>query len=207
MDRRARIWAVLPGRRWLPRSCARAGRCWSCASCCAARTRFNDLRRGVPRMSPALLSKRLKELGARRRRHRRARRQRRSSNIACRKPARTCAAVIMGMGFWGQRWVESRAVAAQSRSVPADVGHAAQPQSRAAAATALHDTVSVPGDCAAPSRIGGWWWKAKRSISAASTRLRGRPSGDQLAAQHDRDLDGRQPRPARDRRRQSGARG
>ena len=25
-------------------------------------TRFNDLRRGVPRMSPALLSKRLKEL-------------------------------------------------------------------------------------------------------------------------------------------------
>ncbi len=27
-------------------------------------TRFNDLRRGVPRMSPALLSKRLKELEA-----------------------------------------------------------------------------------------------------------------------------------------------
>ena len=36
-----------------------AGRC---ASCCAASTRFNDLRRGVPRMSPTLLSKRLKEL-------------------------------------------------------------------------------------------------------------------------------------------------
>lgn len=29
---------------------------------CAGSTRFNDLRRGVPRMSPALLSKRLKEL-------------------------------------------------------------------------------------------------------------------------------------------------
>jgi hypothetical protein len=28
-------------------------------------TRFNDLRRGVPRMSPALLLKRLKELGTR----------------------------------------------------------------------------------------------------------------------------------------------
>ena len=28
----------------------------------AGSTRFNDLRRGVPRMSPALLSKRLKEL-------------------------------------------------------------------------------------------------------------------------------------------------
>ena len=29
---------------------------------CAGSTRFNDLRRGLPRMSPALLSKRLKEL-------------------------------------------------------------------------------------------------------------------------------------------------
>ena len=31
----------------------------------AGTTRFNDLRRGVPRMSPALLSQRLKELEAR----------------------------------------------------------------------------------------------------------------------------------------------
>jgi len=31
---------------------------------CAGSTRFNDLRRGVPRMSPALLSTRLKELEA-----------------------------------------------------------------------------------------------------------------------------------------------
>ena len=30
----------------------------------AGTTRFNDLRRGVPRMSPSLLSKRLKELEA-----------------------------------------------------------------------------------------------------------------------------------------------
>ena len=29
---------------------------------CAGSTRFNELRKGVPRMSPALLSKRLKEL-------------------------------------------------------------------------------------------------------------------------------------------------
>jgi DNA-binding HxlR family transcriptional regulator len=32
----------------------------------AGSTRFNDLRRGVPRMSPALLSKRLKEISIRR---------------------------------------------------------------------------------------------------------------------------------------------
>ena len=31
---------------------------------CAGSTRFNDLRRGLPRMSPALLSQRLKELEA-----------------------------------------------------------------------------------------------------------------------------------------------
>ena len=37
----------------------------------AGSTRFNELRRGVPRMSPALLSRRLKELEDRR--HRRPR--------------------------------------------------------------------------------------------------------------------------------------
>ena len=50
----------------------------------AGSTRFNDLRRGVPRMSPALLSQRLKELeqagdrGARR----------------CRATSRVCANII-----------------------------------------------------------------------------------------------------------------
>ena len=35
----------------------------------AGSTRFNELRRGVPRMSPALLSQRLKELRSRRHHH------------------------------------------------------------------------------------------------------------------------------------------
>ena len=52
-------------------------------------TRFNDLRRGVPRMSPALLSKRLKELEQRRRDHRVAQveRLRRVSPIGSRRGA------------------------------------------------------------------------------------------------------------------------
>jgi DNA-binding HxlR family transcriptional regulator len=69
-------------------------------------TRFNDLRRGVPRMSPALLSKRLKEL------------QTAGIIITSRNdsgiveyrlsPAgEDLREVIMMLGLWGQRWVES----------------------------------------------------------------------------------------------------
>jgi DNA-binding HxlR family transcriptional regulator len=72
----------------------------------AGSTRFNDLRRGVPRMSPALLSQRLKELEA--------------GGIVQRDPSRTEAgvfeyrltpagceleALVDGFGIWGQRWV------------------------------------------------------------------------------------------------------
>jgi DNA-binding HxlR family transcriptional regulator len=70
-------------------------------------TRFNDLRRGVPRMSPALLSKRLKELeragvihmavgtGG-------------NSEYQLTQAGEDLRPVVMGLGFWGQRWVESR---------------------------------------------------------------------------------------------------
>ena len=74
----------------------------------AGSTRFNDLRRGVPRMSPALLSQRLKDLE--------------SDGIVCRTPSPTepgvfeyCLSdagrdlqpVVEAFGVWGQRWVES----------------------------------------------------------------------------------------------------
>jgi DNA-binding HxlR family transcriptional regulator len=69
--------------------------------------RFNDLRRGVPRMSPALLSKRLKEL------------EKAGVVVVLRKAKgeveyRLTASgedlrpIVMGLGFWGQRWVESQ---------------------------------------------------------------------------------------------------
>lgn len=72
----------------------------------AGSTRFNELRRGVPRMSPALLSQRLKELEA--------------AGIVCRKPCPKepgisqygltaagleLAPVVEAFGRWGQRWV------------------------------------------------------------------------------------------------------
>jgi DNA-binding HxlR family transcriptional regulator len=69
--------------------------------------RFNDLRRGVPRMSPTLLSKRLKELE--------------EAGVIMAAPTgqpgvvdyklteagEDLRPVIMSLGLWGQRWVES----------------------------------------------------------------------------------------------------
>ena len=75
----------------------------------AGSTRFNDLRRGVPRMSPALLSQRLKELE--------------SAGVLCRKKVagepgvleyqlteagRELKPLIEAFGVWGQRWIETK---------------------------------------------------------------------------------------------------
>jgi DNA-binding HxlR family transcriptional regulator len=73
-------------------------------------TRFNDLRRGVPRMSPALLSKRLKDLE--------------TAGIVARSPVvgepgvfeyrlteagRELKPVVEAIGCWGQRWIDIEA--------------------------------------------------------------------------------------------------
>src|SRR5689334_7010279 len=75
----------------------------------AGSTRFNDLRRGVPRMSPALLSQRLKQLEA--------------AGIVCRMPCpgepgvfeyrltdrgRDLRPLVEAFGIWGQRWIETK---------------------------------------------------------------------------------------------------
>ena len=70
--------------------------------------RFNDLRRGVPRMSPTLLSKRLKELEQ-------------AGVVMTRKNAQSGVVeyhltdaglelrpIVMSLGSWGHRWVESQ---------------------------------------------------------------------------------------------------
>jgi len=70
-------------------------------------TRFNDLRRGLPKMSPALLSKRLKEL------------EKAGVVSATRKAnglidyrlseaGEDLRPLIMGLGNWAQRWMEAR---------------------------------------------------------------------------------------------------
>ena len=76
----------------------------------AGSTRFNELRRGVQRMSPALLSKRLKELE--------------TAGIVTRskvigepqifeyqltKAGRELAPVIEGVGAWGHKWIKAEA--------------------------------------------------------------------------------------------------
>jgi DNA-binding HxlR family transcriptional regulator len=75
----------------------------------AGSTRFNDLRRGVPKMSPTLLSRRLKELEA-------AGIVERKEIVAERgvfeyrmtESGKDLRPVVEAMGFWGQKWVEAR---------------------------------------------------------------------------------------------------
>lgn len=76
----------------------------------AGTTRFNELRRGLPRMSPALLSKRLKDLE--------------TAGIVSRSKVprepgvfeyrltdagRDLKPVVEAVGVWGQRWIETEA--------------------------------------------------------------------------------------------------
>src|SRR6266566_6878089 len=76
----------------------------------AGSTRFNDLRRGVPRMSPALLSKRLKDLeeaGIVRRVASPVEPGVLEYNLT--RSGKDLASVVESIGNWGQRWVETTA--------------------------------------------------------------------------------------------------
>jgi DNA-binding HxlR family transcriptional regulator len=74
----------------------------------AGSTRFNDLRRGVPNMSPTLLSLRLKELEAAGVIERRELRSERGIfEYHLTESGRDLRPVVEAMGFWGQRWVEA----------------------------------------------------------------------------------------------------
>ena len=70
-------------------------------------TRFNDLRKGVPKMSPALLSKRLKELEAAGV-IRVANTAAGGSEYVLTSMGRDLQNVVLGLGEWGHRWIESR---------------------------------------------------------------------------------------------------
>ncbi len=71
-------------------------------------TRFNDLRRGMPRMSPALLSKRLKDLEAAGIIVRVATREEPGVfEYHLTHSGRDLTAVVESVGKWGHRWVEA----------------------------------------------------------------------------------------------------
>ena len=74
----------------------------------AGTTRFNDLRRGVPKMSPTILSQRLKELetaGIVERRELRG--QKGVFEYHMTESGRDLRGVVEAMGFWGQKWIEA----------------------------------------------------------------------------------------------------
>jgi DNA-binding HxlR family transcriptional regulator len=70
--------------------------------------RFNDLRRGVPRMSPTLLSKRLKELEEAGIIKTVPSRRRKGAEYCLTAAGEELRPIIMGLGAWGQRWVQSQ---------------------------------------------------------------------------------------------------
>lgn len=71
-------------------------------------SRFNELRRGVPRMSPALLSKRLGELEELGVVERRADGERGVPTYHLTDAGEELRPVIMSLGAWGQRWLEAQ---------------------------------------------------------------------------------------------------
>jgi DNA-binding HxlR family transcriptional regulator len=73
-------------------------------------TRFNELRRGLPRMSPALLSKRLKDLEAGGIVTRTAiDREREVVEYRLTDAGKDLRPIIEAVGVWGQRWVTTKA--------------------------------------------------------------------------------------------------
>ena len=74
----------------------------------AGSTRFNDLRRGVPKMSPTLLSQRLKDLeGAGIVERRPVPSERGVFEYHLTEAGQDLREVVISMGVWGQKWVES----------------------------------------------------------------------------------------------------
>ena len=134
--------------------------------------RFNDLRRGVPRMSPTLLSKRLVEM--------------REAGIIEEVPARqggkeyqlTAAGedlkpIVMAMGFWGQRWVESKL--SLKNLDPSllmwDMRRWLDPKPLPKRRCNIQ---SIFPRWSAHGRTGGWWLSPRaRWTSASATRFRG----------------------------------
>ncbi|WP_119301406.1 winged helix-turn-helix transcriptional regulator [Dongia deserti] len=71
-------------------------------------TRFNDIRRGVPRMSPTLLSKRLKELEQAGVVETRPTAQPGIVEYHLTGAGQELRPIVMSLGTWGQRWVETQ---------------------------------------------------------------------------------------------------
>ena len=168
----------------------------------AGSTRFNDLRRGVPRMSPALLSQRLKDLEA-------ADIVRRTASP--KEPAvfeyqltprgRELGPLIEAFGVWGHRWVESE-LSLQKLDVTLlmwDMRRNLDPSPMPPRRSVIQ--VSLPGVALRSTLLvaAGGPERGRRPLFDRS-RLRRRPLCRHRPAHHDRHLDGLRHRPRRRRR-------
>ncbi len=157
----------------------------------AGSTRFNELRRGVPRMSPALLSRRLKELE--------------DAGIVARAPSaesgvseyhlteagRELKPLVDAFGIWGQRRIESDL---SLQHLDADLlmwdmrrSLNISPMPKQPQHHRVH--LSAPAGGAAALLAGGRPEGGRRSLQDRS-RLRGRSLRLRRSALDDRDLDG-----------------
>jgi DNA-binding HxlR family transcriptional regulator len=75
---------------------------------CAGSTRFNDLRKGVPLMSPTLLSKRLRELEKCGVIERVRTTESGAFDYRLTAAGQDLQSIVFGMGIWGQRWIETQ---------------------------------------------------------------------------------------------------
>jgi DNA-binding HxlR family transcriptional regulator len=131
-------------------------------------TRFNELRRGLPKMSPALLSKRLKELeqsgvitvtrGANG-----------ASEYLLTAAGEELRPLIIGLGTWAQRWMESRLSLKNL-----DPSLLMWDMRRSLDTERLPPAVARYSFCTRSSRpqksAGGLWSKTEKSISAILIR-------------------------------------
>ena len=163
-------------------------------------TRFNDLRRGVPRMSPTLLSKRegVDDAGVIRRHAIPAGRSSVPAHQSRRGPARHRHVARR----LGTAMDQILAVAEESRFVAANVGHAAKPRThRFVIVNAPLSSLSRAERC--PKNLFDSDRRQRRRPLRRRPRLRSRSLRTQCAAQHDFGLDGRLDAESRDRRRKN----
>ena len=118
-------------------------------------TRFNDIRRGLPRISPTLLSRRLKELEkAGLVEERKSPKKRGTTDYQLTTAGEDLREVVISLGLWGHRWIEIFSVAEKSRPIAADVGHAATLGGVSCSKRALYGEIRLSGAQRAENMVG-----------------------------------------------------
>jgi DNA-binding HxlR family transcriptional regulator len=121
----------------------------------AGATRFAELQRGVPLMSPTLLARRLRQLEAEGVLQRRPPRRGRGFHYQLTRAGREFVPLVQGLGVWGQRWSRRRLAPGE-----VDLGLLIWDMERSVRGEALGDgrrvvQLEIPDQAAAHRR---WWF-------------------------------------------------